>query len=148
MFKAIRQALNGFNSMSRDLSDIATSARGLLDHAQEPSALLPMQAKLDAMEAELGSILGQADEILGAAVRERKDARNAEERTRNREKRVHEASEALEQYREGEDFDPQLENQLPQGDGEGSDPNGLLHVRTRLEARADAKARARAHKYR
>jgi len=148
MLKAIRQALSAVTQLSNDTALIAKGVQGCLTHLQAPSALEPMQVKLDAMEAELGAIVGQAEEILHQAVRERKDARNAEERTRNAEKRANEATEGPPGYTESPMGEPEYNDQFPALDGEASEGNGLHHVRDRLEARADAKKRAREHKYR
>jgi len=148
MFKSIRQALRAVTQLSNDTALIAKGVQGCLKHLQQPSALEPMQVKLDAMDAQLAAIVGQAEEILHQAIRERKDARNAEERTRNAEKRANEAAEGPPGYTERPIGEPEYEDQLPSLDGEASETNGLHHVRDRLEARADAKKRAREHKYR
>ena len=148
MIKQIKKALNAITHLSDDTAIIAKGVQGCLKHLQQPSALEPMQIKLDAMDAQLAAIVGQAEEILHQAIRERKDARNAEERTRNAEKRLNEATEDFRGATESPIGEPEYFDDLPQIDGEASEGNGLHHVRDRLEARSDAKKRAREHKYR
>ena len=147
MFRQLRVAISRVSDISSTLSSLLEVAQDLLSQLQQPSALLPMQERLDGMEASLNEILGQAESILLTATRERKEARNAEERMRTREKRVDEATEALDSYRESPEDEQPYVDPVPNGDGDGSEAQPMHPLRSRLAARAEAKARARAHKY-
>ena len=147
MFRLVRQALSDTSDIAFRLQTISNTLQSALKLLREPSALQPMQKRLDDMEASLTTILDQAESILHSATRERKEARNAEERMRTKERRVDEATEALEQFEERPTIEPEYAGIVPESDGEGSEGNGMHPLRSRLAAKSDAKARARAQKF-
>jgi len=147
MFRRIRIALSDVSAMSTNLQWLVETHQEALKHLKEPSALQPMQKRLDDMERELTAILGQAETILHSATRERKEARNAEERMRTKEKRVDEATEALEYSEDRPLIEPEFAGVVPQDNGAAGEEESLHPLRSRLEAKSEAKARARAHKF-
>jgi len=147
MFRDLQKAIRETATVPGEIQALTSALHSLRKDLQEPVALLAYVRRLEMVEAQQGAVMSEVAEILDNARKERRDARSAEERTRTREKNITQAADFIDGYEESGESEPDDWIDVPEGDGVGSEPNGVQPVRTRLEARADAKARARAHKY-